>query len=140
MEQGNEKYKDIIFMPRPVSQRHKPMPRLNRAAQFAPFAALTGYDDAVREEARRTGCRLELDEERQQRLNGIIMRLSECSDRPFLHITYFCPDKNKSGGEYVTLSGNFRRIEEERLELIFTDGRRIPLLDIYDVRGEQYNG
>lgn len=139
MEQAKEKYRDIIYMSRPVSQRHKPMSRLNRAAQFAPFAALTGYDDAVREEARRTDCRLELDEDRQQRLNGIIMGLSECSDRPFLHITYFCPDKNKSGGEYVTLSGNFRRIEEEGMELIFTDGRRIPLVDIYDVRGECYD-
>lgn len=136
MEQAIEKYRDIIFMPRPVSQRHRPMSQLNRAAQFAPFAALTGYEDAVKEEGRRTESRLELDEDRQNRLNGIIMRLSECDERPFLSVTYFCPDKNKSGGEYVTLSGNFRRIEEESMELIFVDGRRIPVLDIYEIVGE----
>lgn len=136
MEQAMGKYRDIIFMPRPVSQGHRPMSQLNRAAQFAPFAALTGYEDAVREEGRRTESRLELDEDRQNRLNGIIMRLSECDDRPFLQVTYFCPDKNKSGGEYVTLSGNFRRIEEESLELIFVDGRRVPVLDIFDIEGE----
>lgn len=133
MEQAIGKYRDIIFMPRPVSQRHRPMSQLNRAAQFAPFAALTGYEDAVKEEGRRTESRLELDEDRQNRLNGIIMRLSECDDRPFLSVTYFCPDKNKSGGEYITLSGNFRRIEEESMELIFADGRRVPVLDIYDI-------
>ena len=136
MEQVMGKYRDIIFMPRPVSQRHRPMSQLNRAAQFAPFAALTGYEDAVKEEGRRTESRLELDEDRQNRLNGIIMRLSECDERPFLSVTYFCPDKNKSGGEYVTLSGNFRRIEEESMELIFVDGRRIPVLDIYEIVGE----
>ena len=136
MEQAIEKYRDIIFMPRPVSQRHRPMSQLNRAAQFAPFAALTGYEEAVKEEGRRTESRLELDEDRQNRLNDIIMRLSECDDRPFLQVTYFCPDKNKSGGEYVTLSGNFRRIEEESMELIFVDGRRIPVLDIYEIVGE----
>ena len=136
MERAIEKYRDIIFMPRPVSQRHRPMSQLNRAAQFAPFAALTGYEEAVKEEGRRTESRLELDEDRQNRLNGIIMRLSECDDRPFLQVTYFCPDKNKSGGEYVTLSGNFRRIDEESLEVIFVDGRRIPVLDIYEIVGE----
>ena len=136
MEQVMGKYRDIIFMPRPVSQRHRPMSQLNRAAQFAPFAALTGYEEAVREEGRRTESRLGLDEDRQNRLNGIIMRLSECDERPFLSVTYFCPDKNKSGGEYVTLSGNFRRIEEESMELIFVDGRRIPVLDIYEIVGE----
>ncbi len=136
MEQAVGKYRDIIFMPRPVSQRHRPMSQLNRAAQFAPFAALTGYEDAVREEGRRTESRLELDEDRQNGLNGIIMRLCECDERPFLSVTYFCPDKNKSGGEYITLSGNFRRIEEESMELIFVDGRRVPVLDIYDIEGE----
>ncbi|MBD5080893.1 MAG: hypothetical protein HDT44_03925 [Ruminococcaceae bacterium] len=136
MEQVMGKYRDIIFMPRPVSQRHRPMSQLNRAAQFAPFAALTGYEEAVKEEGRRTESRLELDEDRQNRLNCIIMRLSECDERPFLSVTYFCPDKNKSGGEYVTLSGNFRRIEEESMELIFVDGRRVPVLDIYDIEGE----
>lgn len=133
MEQATEKYKDIIFMPRPVSQKHRPMSQLNRAAQFASFAALTGYDDEIRETGRLTACRLELDEDRQDMLNRAVMYLSECTDHPFLQITYFCPDKNKSGGEYVTVSGNFRRIEEERSELIFTDGRRVSVLDIYDI-------
>lgn len=136
MEQVRKKYGDIIFMPRPASQRHIPMPQINRAAQFASFAALSGYEDAVKEEGRRTECRLELDEDRQNRLNGIIMRLSECDQRPFLQVTYFCPDKNKSGGKYITVSGNFRRIEEETAELIFTDGRRVPVLDIYDIEEE----
>lgn len=133
MEQATEKYKDIIFISRPVSSRHKPMPRLNRAAQFASFAALTGYEDTVREVGRLTSCRLELDEDRQDMLNKAIARLSQSADCPFVEVTYFCPDKNKSGGEYITESGNFRRIDQENSELVFTDGRRIAVLDIYDI-------
>lgn len=133
MEQAAGKYSDIIFLPRPISKRHIPMAQISRAAQFASFAALSGYDNEIREAGRLTDSRSELDEDRQNALNNALMRLSECTDRPFLKVTYFCPDKNKSGGRYITVSGNFRRIDEESLEIVFTDGRKIPALDIYDI-------
>lgn len=133
MDKTAQKYGDIMYIPRPVSKRHKQMPIQNRAAQFASFAALTGYEDSVKEAGRLTSCRAELDPDRQDMLNKSIIHLSRCDHRPYLQITYFCPDKNKSGGEYITVGGNFRRIEEETMELILTDGRRISVLDIYEI-------
>lgn len=135
MDKETQKYGDIMYIPRPVSKRHKQMPRQNRAAQFASFAALTGYEESVKEIGRLTSRRLELDPDRQDMLNRNIMYLSRCSCRPYLQITYFRPDKNKSGGKYITVSGNFRRIEEETMELILTDGSRISVLDIYEICG-----
>lgn len=134
MKENSNPYNDIIHLPAHISKKHTPMSRINRAAQFAPFAALTGYDDKVREEGRLTDSRYELDDDRQDRLNNIIAILKETNENPLIEIVYFCADKLKSGGEYITITGSFRRIEEETLTLIFTDKRRIPLLDIYDIR------
>ena len=105
-------YDDIIDLPHHVSETHPPMSRADRAAQFSPFAALTGYDAAVRESARVTEQRIELDEgvkaELNARLNCILEHLSE---HPQVSITYFMPDEKKSGGAYRTVTGAVRKLD-----------------------------
>lgn len=107
------KYEDIINLPHHVSKTRKPMSLYNRAAQFAPFAALTGYDDAIKETSRITEQRIELSEELKNMLNQKIKLISEnIKLQPKVSITYFVPDNKKSGGVYKTISGNVRRIDE----------------------------
>lgn len=127
-------YDDIINLPRHQSTKHAHMSRINRAAQFAPFAALTGYDAAIHETARFTNEKLELEEEGINILNEQIQLIYErISEKPYVEIIYFLPDIRKSGGEYVTVSGNVRRIDDFKREIIFTDDLRIPMDDIYSI-------
>lgn len=133
----NTPYDDIINLPRPVSRNHRPMPRESRAAQFAPFAALTGYDDSVKEEARLTGERIELTDEQIDRLNLKTAFLTErIKERPSIKVTYFLPDEKKDGGRYVSAEGEVSHIEEVEGLLIFSDKRKIPLHEIIDIEGE----
>ncbi|MBP1560404.1 MAG: hypothetical protein J6C96_04075 [Oscillospiraceae bacterium] len=128
MYYGEHKYDDIIDLPRPISKKHKPMTITDRAAQFSPFAALTGYDDAVSETARLTDSRLELDEDRLSELNAKLNILRDnLSERPEVTVEYFVPDERKSGGKYFTFSGQLRRIDEYEKKIIFTDGTEIEL-------------
>lgn len=116
------------------------MPRINRAASFAPFAALTGYDDAVRETARLTSERIELDEWTKEILNNKLrIALDKAGEQPEISITYFLPDKKKSGGAYVTVKAVIRRIDEYERLVIFTDKSSIPIDDIYEIEGDIYN-
>ena len=134
MYYGEHKYDDIIDLPRPVSKKHKPMAMTDRAAQFSPFAALTGYDDAVSETARLTDSRLELDEDRLSELNAKLNILRDnLSERPEVTVKYFVPDEKKSGGAYFTFSGRVRRIDEYDKRIIFTDGTEINLDCIYSI-------
>jgi len=127
-------YDDIINMPHHVSKTRAQMPRKNRAAQFAPFAALTGYEDAIDESARRTDSKAELSEDEADELNKNIKLLSaRIASEPYCEITYFVPDKHKSGGKYITVSGNVRFIEEATRQIVFCDGMRIPLKDIIKI-------
>jgi len=131
-------YDDIINLPRPISKNHTPMPRESRAAQFAPFAALTGYDASVKEEARLTGEKLDLTEEQEKLLNAKMAYLTEKStEHPTVRVTYFLADERKNGGEYVTLEGSFYVIDEALGVLVLSDtpiGKlRIPLPDIYSI-------
>ncbi len=127
-------YKDIILLPRHVSKKHKQMKRSDRAAQFSPFAALTGYEAALSETARLTGRKTELDEEQQHKLNACLNLLMERKYvRPLVQITYFLPDKVKKGGEYITIQGNFRRIDESDMTLVLTNGSKIPIDDLYNI-------
>ncbi|WP_295073634.1 hypothetical protein [Ruminococcus sp.] len=127
-------YDDIINMPHHVSTTRAQMPRRNRAAQFAPFAALTGYEDAIGESARLTDAKAELCEDEAAELNKKIQLLSaRIASEPYCEITYFVPDKHKSGGKYITVSGNVRFIEEVTRQLVLCGGLRIPLDDIIKI-------
>ena len=123
------------FTCRTTSRRtHPQMPMLDRAAQFAPFAALTGYEAAVGETARLTAERRELDaqeaEELNRRLAALIARLPE---RPEATVEYFVPDDRKAGGAYMTVTGRVRHISVPEKTLVMEDGAVIPLDEIVSV-------
>lgn len=129
------KYDDIINLPHPVSKKHKPMPLKDRAAQFAPFAALTGHQAAIEETARITEKQIELDEEEKEVLN---MQLQKLRKEPEIsvRIEYYVPDGRKSGGSYVRKSGNVKKVDEYRKILVMEDGSRIPLDDLIKIEYE----
>lgn len=125
-------YSDILHLPHPVSPRRAHMSRLDRAAQFAPFAALTGYEDAISETARVTQAFRELEEGKQAELNEKLCLLAgDAQHHPPVTVTYFQPDSRKAGGAYVTLSGTFQKIDTFHSLLILQEGRRIPLARLY---------
>ena len=127
------KYDDILDLPRPKSA-HEPMPMGDRAAQFSPFAALTGYEDAIDETARLTDARVELGESAVEELERKLIDLAaRISERPKISVTYFVPDARKEGGAYVTRTGTLKRIDELGRELVFADGARIAVGDIISV-------
>ncbi len=140
MTKAKELYADIINLPHHELTTRQRMPRINRAASFAPFAALTGYDDAVRETARLTSERIELDEGTKEILNNKLrIALDKAGERPEISITYFLPDKKKSDGAYVTVKAVIKRIDEFERLVIFTDKSSIPIDDIYEIEGDIYN-
>ena len=127
MGDGIERYKDIIALARPVSERHPQMPLSERAAQFAPFAALTGYGDAIAETARHTESELTLTDEEKERINYKLVRLSAYPPSTVaVSIKYFCPDQRKAGGEYLTLNAPFEYIDECGGAVVLGGGIRIP--------------
>ena len=131
---NEHKYDDILNMPHHVSSTRPHMSMHDRAAQFSPFAALVGYDAAVKETARLTDEKQELTADKIADLNQKIAFLTEHADeRPEITIEYFIPDEKKAGGMYVMLSGNFRRIDEYNHNMVFTSGEEIPLNDIFDI-------
>lgn len=127
-------YDDIINLPHHVSTKHPRLSMEQRAAQFAPFAALTGYGDAVKETARITEDRIELDEEEKVKLDNKLHELEKnISQKPKATITYFVPDIKKSGGEYVTVVGNLKRIDDYRKLIILEDKTEIPINEIIEI-------
>ena len=126
---------DIIDLPRPKS-KHEPMPMSDRAAQFSPFAALTGYGDAIDETARLTDARIELSEEERAELDYKQQYLATL-DAPTVTVTYFVPDERKSGGAYVTHTGVLKRVDEIERMVVFKDGLRVPLDEVMDIKCEQ---
>lgn len=121
-------YDDIIDLPRPKS-KHEPMPMSDRAAQFSPFAALTGYSDAIDETARLTDHRIELSEEERAELDYKQQYLSTL-DAPTVTVTYFVPDERKTGGAYVTHTGVLKRVDEVERMMVFVDGTQVPLDEV----------
>lgn len=133
-------YDDIIHLPHPVSTKHPQMPVVDRAAQFSPFAALTGYDAAIKETARLTDERVELDEEEKLRLDDKLRMVQEMiTENPELLVTYFQADNNKSGGCYLTIRGSVIKINVYEQVLVLTGGLQIPIGDIYELEGEIFN-
>lgn len=128
------KYDDIIRLPHHESTRHPRMSALDRAAQFLPFAALTGHAAAVRETARLTDTRIELDEIRKEELDLHLHLLREqLTQKPQVTITYYVPDARKDGGAYFTVAGTIQKIDENRHQVIMENGTVIPMNDIYEI-------
>jgi len=133
------KYDDILNLPHHVSATRPRMPAADRAAQFAPFAALTGYDAAVKETARLTDAQLELDEYEKEALNDKLRVIDEnLESAPEVTITYFLPDGKKAGGAYVTASGTVKKIDEYERFVIMDGGRRIPIDEIAGIESDLF--
>ena len=131
------KYDDIINLPHHVSMNHRRMSLLDRAAQFAPFAALSGYEEAVIETRRLTDKRRELDESEKEKLNARLQLIKDNLEaKPIVDITYFVPDERKSGGAYVTSTGYVKKINTYQSILIMEDETEISIKEIVDVEGE----
>lgn len=129
------KYDDIIGLPHHVSATYPHMPMADRAAQFMPFRALTGYEDTVRETARYTDERIELTEDEKALLDTRLQTLAdEIAGQPQVTVTYFQPDKKKAGGAYVFTTGQLKKIDDYEGTLILTNGQRIPIADIMDIQ------
>lgn len=130
-------YDDIIDLPHHVSETHPHMSLHDRAAQFSPFAALTGHGAAIEETARLTDEFAELDESRKEAINEKLMFISESSENAHeITFVFFVPDGKKFGGEYVSVTGKVKKIDSYKHDVIMTDGRIIPIENIYDIRFE----
>ena len=136
---NTEKYDDIINMPHHISKKHSQMSIDERAAQFAPFAALVGYEDEVKETARITTKKIELNEEEKNALDMKLKMLNEQMQvqiYPNVTITYFVPDLKKEGGKYINISGELKKIDEFKQLLILEDRTEIPINEIINISGE----
>ena len=135
----SRQYDDIINLPHHVSATRPQMSMIDRAAQFSPFAALTGYDAAIKETGRLTDERIEIDEDTKTSLDMKQAYLMEIIDeQPEISVTYFLPDTKKSGGAYVTVTGNLKRFDEYERLLILTNGKKIPMDDIADIESDLF--
>ena len=128
----NGKYDDIKHLTRPQYDEFPPMSIKDRAAQFSPFEALVGYTDAVTETARLTEIKAELSEDQVNELNAALdLLLDRLNDHPEIKLTYFIPDEKKSGGRYADKTGTVRIYDSFTRELVFTDGERIAVDDMF---------
>jgi len=134
MEQGIKKYEDMLTMPHHKSKKHPHMSVADRAAQFSPFAALTGHEDAVKETARVTERRIELSEDQKVRLDERIRFVAEQGkERPEILVTYFQKDQKKEGGSYITVSGRVKKVDAVERRLLWEDGTQISIEDILEL-------
>jgi hypothetical protein len=133
-------YDDIINLPRHVSKTRPQMPLIDRAAQFSPFAALTGHDSAIQETARLTDDRVELDEYIKNALNDKLQVLINWLEgKPAVKIRYFKPDENKEGGYYITANGTIKKIDEYEQIIIMDDGTVIPIDEIISIESKIFD-
>lgn len=150
-EKGNDmhRYDDIISLSRPISVKHRPMSMDARAIQFASFAALSGYDDAIIETARTTDRRIDLTEDEKEALDEILFRIRDHLQNgthsmyeeqgelsSLISVTYFVPDTKKTGGCYDTWTGIVRKFDEYPSRIVFEDGKIIAISDIIAIRWE----
>lgn len=137
----NSKYEVLLSMPHHVSKSRPQMSAHDRAAQFSPFAALTGYDGVLQETGRVTEQRIDLTEEQKAVLDHRIRWLvGQVNSHPAVSITYFVKDVRKEGGAYLTHSGKIRKIQEYERLLVLEDGIQIPIDDILRVEAEHFQG
>lgn len=137
--QETHRYDDIIDRPHPNSYRHVRMSTRDRAAQFAPFAALTGYEAQVQETARLTDDQRELDDTERAMLNEKLRMLRDgVGEQAQVRVTYFLPDRRKQGGAYVTAEGEVRHVDEYARTLVMEDGTTIPMEHIREIGGEMF--
>lgn len=131
------KYDEIINLPHFEPKYHKRMSIYNRSAQFAPFAALTGYNDAVKETARLTDSKIDLSEEVISMIN-LKLQIIETyiKERPNISVIYFESDKRKSGGKYLEYNGNIKRIDSINNTLLFEDGMKISINNLVDINSQ----
>lgn len=130
------RYDDIIDLPHHVSTKHPHMAPIDRAAQFSPFAALTGHDEAIRETERLTEERAQLDENSKELLDARLQILREhLSERPEVTFTFFEPDAKKNGGSYVTATGKVKKIDAYEAKIFLDDGTGISIDEIVAIEG-----
>lgn len=140
MKKDWKEYQDIIHLPNHRSKTRPQMSLHDRAAQFSPFAALTGHEDAIEETARLTEQKVELAEETKARLNARLLLIEQhLQKQPEVSITYFLPDKQKSGGAYVTKKGIVKRIDHFARAVIMADELTIPTEDISSIEGKLFH-
>lgn len=138
MKQG---YEDIMDLPHYRSSRHAPLSMESRAAQFAPFAALTGYEDALVEAERQTEHFQDLDDGIKAILDAKLQMLEDRKQgKPMVTIRYFVPDERKEGGSYQVISGQYRKMDLGKEQVILEEGERIPLERIVDISSEIFEG
>lgn len=128
------KYQDILHLSRPRSQRHPPMSAHDRAGQFSPFAALTGFEAAIAETQRLTDSRITLEEGVKELLDQRMQEILErIETQPMVQILWFRYDPRKTGGEYITHIGRVKKVDTYNRQMLFTDGSAIPLEEIFSI-------
>ena len=133
-------YDDIINLPHHVSLTRPQMSMLDRAAQFSPFAALTGYDAAIKETGRLTDEKIELDEEALTALDmKYQLLINALDDAPEVTITYFQPDERKAGGKYITATSAVKKVDDFERRITMQDGTKIPMDDVISIDGELFS-
>ena len=130
-------YDDILHLPHHTSKTHPRMSRLDRAAQFSPFAALTGYEDVVKETARLTDAQVELTEDEKAVLDERLRLVIESDSKAA--VTWFRPDAKKSGGAYVTTTGRVKKADQLHHRLVMEDGTQIPIDAVTAIDGSIFN-
>ena len=129
-------YNDIINLPHYVSKKHPQMSKEARSAQFAPFAALSGYEDAIKETAKLTDNKIELSDEMINIINDKLLFIEKnIQDKPLITITYFVPDKRKNGGEYISVTNSIKQIDLINNIIILTNKKKICINDIIRISG-----
>lgn len=135
----NIKYQKIIDLPHPISPLRKQMSLRDRAAQFLPFAALTGYEDQIKETARITNQRIELDEDAKRLLDIQLQFLSQLlHEQPLISVLHFVPDDKKEGGVYLETTGIIKKIDAATYRLILKEGQNIAIKDIVQLSSDVF--
>lgn len=130
-------YEDIINLPHHVSKTRPQMSMIDRATQFSPFAALTGYDAAIKETGRLTDEKIEMDEEALNILNMKFQLLVDrLADEPEITFTYFKPDERKAGGAYIDVTGKVKKVDDFERLIVMQNGTKMPMDDILNIEGE----